>query len=81
MKNSTILEIIEERELQDKEWGGHDHDDKHDFYDWRTFIYKQLTLASMEGGQHDRQRKRLLKVAALAVAAVEAMDRKGGPLT
>jgi hypothetical protein len=81
MRNQTILDIIDERQLQDAEWGGNDHDDKHDFFDWRQFIYKQLTAASMEAGQFDRQRKRLVKIAALAVAAIESMDRKGGPLT
>ncbi len=78
---NVIDDILAERALQDKEWGGNEHDDKHDFYDWRTYLYKQITAASMESGQHDRQRKRLVKIAALAVAAIESMDRKGGPLT
>jgi hypothetical protein len=68
-------EIANERLMQDMEWGGPDHDDKHDWYDWRQFLYKQLTSLSMEY-EEVRRRRRFIKIAALAIAAVESMDRK-----
>ncbi len=80
MKNNTILQILDERLMQDTQWGGPEHDDQHTYFDWRTFIYKQLTNGSMTMNEAE-QRRCLIKVAALAVAAVESMDRKSGPPT
>ncbi len=75
MHQNTIDDILVERAFQGQQWGGAANDDKKDWYDWRGLIYKQLTALSMEGTDHAR-RDRLVKVAALAVAAIESMDRK-----
>lgn len=78
MSQQSILdEIIQERKIQDAEWGGQRHDDTHDWYDWREIIYRQMMLMSMESDDA-RRRKRLIKVAAVAMAAVESIDRKYG---
>jgi hypothetical protein len=75
MNQTTIDDILVERTFQDHQFGGADHDDRHDWFDWRGLIYHQLSNLSMEGTDHAR-RDRLVKVAALAVAAIESMDRK-----
>jgi hypothetical protein len=72
---SIINEITAERVNQDIEWGGSEHDDKHDWFDWRQFLYKQMTNASM-AYKEEQRRACLIKIAALAMAAVESMDRK-----
>jgi len=74
----VLLEIVDERIRQDHEWGGPDHDDEHDAFDWSSFIRKQLarvsTEATIEKGAHTF-RARMIKVAALAVAGIQARDR------
>ena len=66
-----LLEVVEEREKQDKRWGGSKHDDKHLFSDWIFFIGDYL-----KGRRGKNYRDRMIKIAALAVAAVESYDRK-----
>lgn len=69
-----------ERDAQDKEWGGHGHDDRHHPGEWIEFIHHQ-TRRIME---HDWYgpvneaaiRQRWVKIAALAVAALESSDRR-----
>lgn len=75
--SKVFSELVLERAVQDAEWGGPAHDDRHDWYDWRQFLYKQMTALSMEYND-DRRRKRFVKIAALAMAAVESIDRKAG---
>jgi hypothetical protein len=72
---SIINEVTAERVNQDIEWGGPTHDDKNDWFDWRGFLYKQMTNASMAHNEAKR-RENLVKIAALAFAAIESMDRK-----
>lgn len=73
-KRSGIwLQIMHEREKQDAEWGGPDHDDEHTPLDWTSYIEKHAGKAL---SQHFRQQ--MIRVAALAVAAIESYDRKSG---
>lgn len=78
-------DIKAERARQDEEWGGPGHDDGHPITSWWSFIDKQMHLAwydiyrsGIEGWDREGVgivRDRLVKVAALAVAAIEAIDR------
>lgn len=61
-----------ERDNQDKQWGGPEHDDKHNEFDWVFFIDKQLSCVD----DFDDVRGRFVKIAAIALAAVESIDRK-----
>jgi hypothetical protein len=74
----ALLEVVDERISQDRQWGGPDHDDKHDAFDWCGYIRKQLTYvnteATMQGGAITF-RRRMIKVAALAIAGIQARDR------
>ncbi len=70
---SAIIDVLAEREHQDAQWGGEAHDDTHLKDDWLHFIRKQLDHAFHVGTPGVRDR--LVKIAALAVAAIESHDR------
>ncbi len=78
-------EIIAERERQDVKWGGPEHDDNHRLGDWLQFIedradYQRFVLEHPERASDSPYlsdyRATLIKIAALAVAAIESFDRK-----
>jgi hypothetical protein len=75
-----IGQVITERKRQDMQWGGPEHDDTHSLFDWDDYIEHQLNkILFLEEGSVDREkvaRDALIKVAALAVAAVESIDRR-----
>lgn len=81
--------ILNERLRQDDKWGGPEHDDGHVPRDWAAFIIDALGqamnadtvgLIPPTGDQRfdkaHEYRRRMIQVAALAVAAVESFDRK-----
>jgi len=69
----SIADILAERKRQDAQWGGPAHDDSHNIWDWLHFI--DLQVGKTREGPID-QRARLVKIAALALAAIESIDRK-----
>lgn len=86
-----IEQILEERDRQDDQWGGPKHDDKHTYVDWIRFIHHQIgSLIQQPGSAGQLQRmmrkdanfeafeRRMVKVAALALAAVESQRRATG---
>lgn len=76
-RGAVYYEIDRERERQDTQWGGPSHDDEWDERDWETTIQKHVRRLTGGLGQPlDDYRSRLVKIAALAVAAVEAHDRR-----
>jgi hypothetical protein len=76
----VYADIRAERERQDEQWGGPEHDDEHGPADWLHFIDKQIIAGvfDVELGEQNpgSYRARLVKTAALAVAAIESHDRK-----
>lgn len=68
----VLAEVREEREAQDVQWGGPEHDDGHTITDWQRFLHERV-LRLGDAGVSDRDL--LIQVAALAVAAVESYDR------
>lgn len=68
-------EIRSERRRQDEQWGGPDHDDEHSPQEWAQFLHKQWLAAAHEAELGGDYRGRLVKIAALAVAAAESYDR------
>ncbi len=70
--NQVFEDIREERQKQDARWGGAAHDDKHDADNWCDYIQRQIVKWEDEE-QSDREM--FVKIAALAVAAVESIDR------
>lgn len=72
LRTEIIREIELEREAQDVKWGGPEHDDDHSREDWCEFI--------ADHGQPFRSRpwnfrEQMIRVAALAVAAIESDTR------
>lgn len=77
-------EIMTERFRQDAQWGGPEHDDQHSAWDWNRFIKYQLDAATnivLNAKMGDEPiskgtwRGRMIKIAALAIAAIESRDR------
>lgn len=73
--NGIFAEITTERQMKDFQWGGPKHDDTHDPPDWQLFISKQLNQADDYHGVRN-YRDRLVKIAALAIAAIQSFDRR-----
>lgn len=72
MSSTTILdEIVTERARQDAKWGGPAHDDQHTMGDFMRFIQQRTGPFP--------SRKDLIQIAALAVAAIESLDRRAAP--
>lgn len=71
-------EVDGERDRQDAQWGGAEHDDEHQGSDFVRFVREHTDRArtAINTGALDEFRKQLVEVAALAVAAVESLDRK-----
>lgn len=73
-------DIAEERAYQLAKWGGQEHDDSHSIRDWITYLLAYLGRAGSRetdwGRNIPKVRELFIKVAALAVAAVEAIDRR-----
>lgn len=68
---SVLFDIATERGRQDEQWGGPTHDDTHQATAWCDFIENQIRHVR----NHEQQRQRFVKIAALAVAAVQSHDR------
>lgn len=71
--DKIIEEIRAERAAQDAQWGGPEHDDTHGPDEFAGFIEGQLSKCQY--GRGPNARERFIKIAALAVAAVESYDR------
>ena len=76
-KAQILQEIRDERERQDQQWGGRTHDDNHSYADWIDYMEHQASLLDLRIGGNARER--FIKIAALALAAVESIDRKVKP--
>lgn len=74
-RDTIIQEILSEREYQDNKWGGEAHDDTHQSHDWVAFIIKHMGKAITWPWDGERFRAQMIRVAALALAAVEWYDR------
>lgn len=66
----VLREVNAERQAQHLKWGD-EHDDTHTWNEWIDLIIKHARLA----GHGEPERQQFVRVAALAVAAVEALDR------
>ena len=77
--SQALLDVVAERHRQDAKWGGPGHDDGHSTAEFVRLIQDYTTGAQLmaEIGRADQARRRLVQVAALAVAAAESITRKG----
>lgn len=80
--NPVLLEVQAERSRQNEKWGTA-QDDKNNPLDWHEVIadYNGWARRMLCMGSIDKGRRRLIQVAAIAVAAVESFDRRFPPRT
>jgi len=73
----VLVDIDFEREKQDIKFGGVNHDDQHSTMDFIDFMKIKTgeSLVAEINDDHKEARRRMIQVAALAVACVERMDR------
>ncbi|MCK5601943.1 hypothetical protein KAR91_08745 [Candidatus Pacearchaeota archaeon] len=78
MNDVIQTDIKEERRRQDSRWGGAEHDDTHSMVDWDNYIRGHSAKGVRDGGSGDTDvfRYQMVRVAALAIAAIESVDRK-----
>jgi hypothetical protein len=76
-RKELYKKVCDERDYQDKMWGN-DFDDKNTMNDWITYIAKFAGRAGSVGKDLDYQKEGLVKVMALAMAALESCDRNNG---
>jgi hypothetical protein len=78
--DDPLLEaIIAERIRQDAQWGGAEHDDGHDPDDWYDLLWSHVDrLVDHQGAAMPDYQARLIKIAAIALAAAQSADRTGG---
>lgn len=76
-KAAIFSEISLEREKQDKQWGGADHDLHHTPNDWIAFLTKHVGRAVHWPWNTVTFRRQMVVVAAVAVAAIEWCDTIG----
>jgi hypothetical protein len=69
---AIFAEIMRERIAQDAQWGGPAHDDELVRFQWRDCIQKQLNYTRNGAREFE---ERMVKIAALAVAAIQASRR------
>lgn len=77
-KEQIIREILAERKYQDEKWGGPEHDDHHNDRDWIAFITDHAGRSLTWPWDGKKFRAQMIKVAAVAMAAVEWYDRHEG---
>lgn len=70
----VLDDIRAERAYQDKTWGGSGFDDTQSEADWEKYIKEYSQGEGRAAGRDFRTR--MVKTAALAVAAIQAHDRK-----
>jgi hypothetical protein len=76
-KIKAFAAVLNERRYQDEKWGGPEHDDTETEENWQKYITE---YANAQGRSESYDfRKRMVKIAALALAAIESVDRKAGP--
>ena len=76
--HDPLTDVATERRRQDARWGGAAHDDAQPM---ETFIglirdYAAWARVAFRAGESGEARERLIQTAALAVAAVESLDRR-----
>lgn len=68
-------ELDAERERQDRQWGGASHDDEHSIDDWRR-LRLGFEGKAFRAQTYEEARAQVVKIAALAVAQLESLDRR-----
>ena len=77
---AVLTEVAHVRDEQDRQWGGVPHDDENRPWDWMAYLARHLGKAVVYPPLTKQGilvfRREMMNVAAIAVAAIQAMDRK-----
>jgi len=77
VKRSDVLAQVEaELESAAEKWGGASADDRLDRLTWLRLLDEHRIRATRHGAGDDEYRHELVVIAALAIAAIESLDRK-----
>ena len=76
-RSNVYVEIHNERDYQDGKWGI-ENDNQNTPNDWIAYITAWAGKAYSFPSNPENFRKNMVKVAAIAVAAIEAYDRNNG---
>jgi len=77
--NNPLFEVERERDRQVAKWGGAEHDDQHSTQYFAQMIIEYagwVRAMAIWARSPGKARRRLIQIAALAIAAVESIDRK-----
>ena len=77
-RKAIFDELEKERAYQEEQWG-RDFDKNNTINDWATYIMMYTGDASKQAAGIEEWRMNMIKVAALAIAAVEIYDEGEGP--
>ena len=76
---SVLSEVTRVRDAQDRQWGGPAHDDNNAGWDWLIYITRHMGRAVTYGPRSTHKievlRTELVKIAAIAVAGIQSLDR------
>ena len=77
----VVAEVMAERDRQDRKWGGPTHDRVHSEADWCRYVREheiraESALAGEPIREGDDWRTQMVRIAPLAVAAIESHDSK-----
>lgn len=72
---AIFADFSNERDRQDRMWGGPDHDNVHNQHDWIAYLTKHIGKAVHWPWTPELFRKQMVIVGALAMAAIEWCDR------
>ena len=75
-RDDLFAQIDAEIERAAAKWGGAEGDDRLEHLTWLRLIDEHRIRATRHGAGDDEYRHELVVIAALAVAAIEALDRK-----
>ncbi len=75
---AVMQDVAKERRRQDEQWGGPEHDDRHEFEDWDQIFFGRLDHCNDAVYANDTKEeyRRAVQLAAVAVAYAEAVRRR-----
>jgi hypothetical protein len=78
VRAEIIAQIEAEFSRASEKWGGAANDDRLDRLKWLRLVDEHRIRATRHGASADAYRHELVVIAALAIAAIEAHDRRTG---
>jgi hypothetical protein len=74
--HAIVTVLLAERARQDEKHGGPDHDDQHNWREWKMLMVRQLGKLSIYNPTAQDISEAFIKTGALCIAALESIHRK-----